>query len=358
MEPATATRALDRWRSLRDLLGLLLGPLPGLPRVELLSDHAADPGLFGPGSVTWRVGREPLLLLGGGRALLMQVAHPLVAQAVVDHSDYATDPFGRLARTVQWLVAVTFGTNGEARAATAEVMRVHAGVRGQLDAANATPGLAAGTPYSALHPDLGTWVHATIVQSMLVTHDALVGPLAVSDRDAMVSEWHAVAGLLGVPRRLLWSTAAELDHYIDDVSAELTASVPASREAAAVVLHPPLPSVALRPPFALVGFLSVGLLPGALREAFGTPWGARRQGAHDTMCSAMRAAESRAPRALRVSPLHDAALARSAGRGLPRNAAAMRRTRRWAARLDALGGARPDQPAVGAGPPSSAGRSS
>jgi uncharacterized protein (DUF2236 family) len=344
--PTTPPATVDQWRSLRELLGLLLGPLPGLPDVELLADSSPDGGLFGPGSVTWRVGREPLLLLGGGRALLMQVAHPLVAQAVVDHSDYATDPFGRLARTVRWLVAVTFGTNAEARESTAEVIAVHRHVRGRLAAANATPALAAATPYSAEDAELGRWVHATIVQSMLVTCDALVAPLARDDRDAMVREWDAVAGLLGVPTALLWRDAAELDAYVDSVGAGLSAAVPASRTAAQVVLHPPLPSPALRPAFASVGFLSVGLLPAGLRSAFAVPWTHRQARVHAATCAALRAVQRRLPRALRVSPLYDAALSRAAGRGLPRSSAEMRHARRWATRMDSLAPANQE----GAGP--------
>src|SRR4051794_13960545 len=89
--------------ALRELFGLLLGPLPGLPAPPLLRDRDPEAGLFGPGSVTWRLVREPLLLIGGGRALLMQLAHPLVAQGVVEHSDFERRPFDRLLHTVRWV---------------------------------------------------------------------------------------------------------------------------------------------------------------------------------------------------------------------------------------------------------------
>ena len=56
-------------------------------------------GLFGPGSVSWRVDREVIVLAGGSCALLMQAAHPMVAAGVAEHSTYASDPFGRLLRT-------------------------------------------------------------------------------------------------------------------------------------------------------------------------------------------------------------------------------------------------------------------
>jgi uncharacterized protein (DUF2236 family) len=330
-----------QWGSLRELMGMLLGPLPGLPDVRLLEDEHPDPGVFGPGSVTWRVGREPLLLLGGGRALLMQVSNPLVAQAVVDHSDYATDPFGRLARTVRWLVAVTFGTNREAREATAQLSAVHRRVKGALDPANATTELPAGTQYTAQQPELARWVHATVVQSMLATRDALVGPMPAADRDAMVREWDRVAALLEVPAGLLWPSAAALDAYVDarvgEMAAAGPAAVPASRAAAEVVLHPPLPSPILRPGFASVAFLTAGLLPAPLRTAYGVRWTTWHVRAHRAVCSSVRAAQDRLPRALRVSPLHDVALGRALGKGLARTSADVRAVRQLAAAVDREG---------------------
>src|SRR3979411_1403988 len=113
-----------------------------LPRPAPLRDPTPDPGLFGPESVTWRVMREPLLILGGGRALLMQAAHPLVAQGAIDHSTYRRDPLGRLQRTITWVTAVTFGTTAEAREASRLVNRLHQRVGGDLPRGHATARLA------------------------------------------------------------------------------------------------------------------------------------------------------------------------------------------------------------------------
>lgn len=293
---------------------MLLGSWPGVPSKPLLVDDSPDPGFFGPDSVTWRVAREPLLLLGGGRALLMQVAHPLVAQAVVDHSQYATDPFGRLVGTVRWLVAVTFGTVAEAHSATAAVSAGHRRVRGRLDRSNATGDIAAGTEYAADDLQLGRWVHATIVQSMLVTHQALVGGLGVAERDAMVHEWRSVAGLFGVSGE--WDDAAALDRYVAEQTAALPPPPPASHAAAEVVLRPPLPSAILRPAFSGVAFLTAGLLDDALRRGFGIRWTALHLRAHAGACASLRRVHPLLPRPLRISPLHDAAVARVEGRGL------------------------------------------
>ena len=65
--------------------------------------------LFGPGSMMWTVNRESVLLLGGRAALLMQLAHPLVAAGVADHSDFRSDSLRRLRRTLDSMLSIIFG---------------------------------------------------------------------------------------------------------------------------------------------------------------------------------------------------------------------------------------------------------
>src|SRR5579884_503808 len=99
------------------------------------SDTLPDPelaGYYGPGSVTWRMASELVMLLGGGRAILMQLAHPLVAAGVGQHSAYASDPWGRMRRTLDYGIKLTFGTRAEARAAARAINRMHLGVTGRL----------------------------------------------------------------------------------------------------------------------------------------------------------------------------------------------------------------------------------
>ena len=143
--PGLVTRVLSR--------PLRLTPLATTPP----HDRSQDPG-FGPELVTWRVMREPLLILGAGRALLMQAAHPLVAQGAIDHSAFATDPFGRFERTVEWVTVVCFGTTAEAREISQHVLRVHRRIAGVLPEENATPSVRPGRAYSAANPAL-CWVH-------------------------------------------------------------------------------------------------------------------------------------------------------------------------------------------------------
>src|SRR4030081_1974480 len=98
------------------------------------------PGLFGEDSITRRVNRENILLLGGGRALLMQLAHPKVAAGVDEHSDFRSHSIRRVRRTIRRTMAIGFGDRETALGAARAVNQVHANVRGQ--------------DYRALDPDL------------------------------------------------------------------------------------------------------------------------------------------------------------------------------------------------------------
>src|SRR6266436_6912661 len=126
-------------------------------------------GLYAEDSITRRVSRENILLLGGGRALLMQLAHPKVAAGVDDHSDFRAHPIRRLRRTVLVTMAIVFGERETALAAARAVNQSHARVRGH--------------DYRALAPNLLLWVHATLVESALVTYQAFVGRLTSRARE-------------------------------------------------------------------------------------------------------------------------------------------------------------------------------
>lgn len=289
-----------------------------------IADTAADPGLFGPGSVTWRVMAEPVLMLGAGRALLMQAAHPLVAEGAIDHSTYRTDPYGRFERTVEWVTVVCFGTTAEARRACRQVNRLHGAVEGRIRRAHATGTVGSGSAYSGRDPQLLRWVLATFVDTMLVAHDAFVGTLAEPDRDRFVREWHAVAALMGVPATELWESRAELSDYVAfQLDPRAGAAVPGagSRLVAETVLKPPVTSAAMRPAWAVVTFTTVGLLPASTRRAYGISWTPAHAAAHRAISLWLRGSRVALPRRLKVSPVYDLALARAEGR-LPSTAVA------------------------------------
>ncbi len=154
---------------------------------ELAND--SDPGLFGPSSVAWRIHRDPSMLIGGLRSLLLQTMHPLAMAGIAQHSDYKSDPWGRLNRTSRFVGATTYGSTASAEESIAIVRRVHERVVGTAPD---------GRAYSANDPHLLLWVHVAEIDSFLSAFDRYgIGKLRDADRDRYVAEMAEVACRLG-----------------------------------------------------------------------------------------------------------------------------------------------------------------
>src|SRR6267142_1934243 len=150
---------------------------------------------------TWKLHREVVLLAGWGRGILLQLAHPMVAQGVADHSGFAEDSWGRvgrLRRTLAAMLALTFGTPEESAGAAAAINRIHDRVHGQL-AEGAGP-FASSARYSAHDPALLAWVHATLVDTFLITYERFVAPLTPAERDRYCREAGTARPLVALAR--------------------------------------------------------------------------------------------------------------------------------------------------------------
>jgi len=245
--------------------------------------------LYPEGSITRRVNRENVLLLGGGRALLMQLAHPKVAAGVDEHSDFRTRPIRRLRRTIRMTMAIVFGDRDTALAAARAVNHAHGKVRGR--------------DYRALDPDLLMWVHATLVDSALVTYETFVKPLAAGEREDFYQESKVLGELLGIPRDRFAATLADFGSYIEGVVSKGEVRVgPRAAELAGLVLRPKLRLV---PGPAMIPFevVTAGLLPPALREQYGLAWGDAQRRVFRLMAIALPRLVAVTPPVLRVWPL-------------------------------------------------------
>lgn len=225
-----------------------------------------DLGILARDSVARRLNRESFLLLGGTAALLLQVAHPLVAAGVDQHSDFRRDPFGRLLRTLNTTLAVVFGTTAEARAALRRIDRRPVGVRGTAAGARA---------YGAHDPGLVVWVQVTLVMTSLRLYELVMGRLGDAEREAYWLEARSFASELGATEDALPRTFADLVRYEREM---LTRDVVPDATAKAVardVLHPFawLPSWLTWP----IDAFTTGLLPPSLQRAFGLPWRTRER---------------------------------------------------------------------------------
>lgn len=166
----------------------------------------AQAGFFGPRSMVWRISREPVLLLFGMRALLLQIAHPVVAQGVADHSNYRHNPLGRGIRTFQAVHAMVFGSRDTALEAALMVHKVHSRVHGRL-ADPLPPGF--DREYSAGDPQALLWVAATLLDSSILAYERCIEPLSEADKERFYQEGKRFGQLFGVPLQLYPATWAD-----------------------------------------------------------------------------------------------------------------------------------------------------
>jgi uncharacterized protein (DUF2236 family) len=246
----------------------LPGPGPG---------KAGDPGLFPPGAVARHVNAQTAILLGGGRALLLQLAHPMVAAGVADHSDFDRDAFARLANTLDLTLTVSFGDEHQRRAAAARVADTHRHVSGTR----------ADRPYRALDADLLLWVHATLVDSALVTFERFVASTGPAARARYHEEMKRQAVFFGVPEGRMPGSFEDFRRYVDEMVASLEVTGDA-RDLSRGVLHPPSP-LPLRPLVGLSRFVTVGLLPERIRTGYGLEWDMRHERILDALAAGIRA---------------------------------------------------------------------
>lgn len=204
--------------SLGNLLSQTLGEPPplsyGQPDFE-----STDVGLYGPGSMTWRVHSHPVAAIAGVRALMMQALHPVAMRGVAAHSAYKTDPWGRLARTAEFVSVATFATTEEATRAGLKVQEVHK--RLGVDA-----------------HDLLRWVHIAFVNSLLEVF-LLVEELSDSEKDTYVYEQRKFATLVGLNEDEVPHTYAAMNTYLETMKPMLYASSEA-RDAVRFIVAPPM----------------------------------------------------------------------------------------------------------------------
>ncbi|HTC85271.1 MAG TPA: oxygenase MpaB family protein [Candidatus Acidoferrum sp.] len=246
----------------------------------------SERAFFPADAVVRRVDSEAILLLGGGRALLMQLAHPSVAAGVAQHSDFGADPFSRLRRTLEATYTVVFGTERQARLVGAQLHAVHDRVTG--------PG------YFANDPELLMWVHATLVDTALRVHERFLGRLDPGEAERYYQESKIIGEVFGVAIDVQPDTLAHFRSYVRSTVAGLEVSDTA-RQLGRSILHPRLP-VVTEPAMILVRQLTTGLLPAPLRHQYGLSWDRPRQATLDVAAATARQVLPRVPSVLRRVP--------------------------------------------------------
>ena len=235
-----------------------------------------------------RVVRESSLLVGAGRAILLQVAHPKVAQGVAEHSRFAENPLKRLRGTLDYFYGIVLGTTEESERVADTVNRIHAHVKG--------------AGYSATDPELQLWVAATLYKNALHVYESTVGPMSAAMREEFCRECALFGTLLGCPEDMWPSSVAEFEEYWDRTLADLVVSDDAKRICRDLLYNRALPFY-LRPLQPVNRFITTGLLPQHLRDEFGLVWDPRRERMFRFGARAARVAYPRVPRRVRYLPV-------------------------------------------------------
>jgi uncharacterized protein (DUF2236 family) len=236
---------------------------------------------------------EGILILAGGRSILLQLAYPAIGHGVAAHSDFQRQPIKRLKATLTYVYAVTSGTPEQAAEAVRRVNLAHIPVHGQAGADS--PG------YNAFTPELQLWVAATLYDSATRLHAHVFGSLSAKEDEAIYRQYAVLGTALQVPAEL-WPVNREAfaTYWQEQVAALSTDS--ATRDVARQLLYPRTGPLWLRLAMPVGRLATTGLLPVSVRALFDLPWTPRDQRKFDLLLRFLSAVYPRLPRLVRHWP--------------------------------------------------------
>ena len=230
-----------------------------------------------------RYASDGVLIAGGARAILLQVADPAVAVGVARHSDFAHRPVERLRNTLTFAYAVVLGTTDDAARVAAFVNRAHVPVDRAEDA------------------DLQLWVAATLYDTATRVHDRVFGPCSDDLADELYVAYAALGTSLQMPASLWPADRAAFAAYWDARIGTLDVSADA-KEIAHDLFAPVTAPGWLRAGLPLGRILTIDLLPAPVRSAYGFEWTTRDQRRADRAWGIIRALARVVPHRLRSTP--------------------------------------------------------
>jgi len=264
-------------------------------------------GLYGPHTLSWKIGRESIVFLGGGRAALLQLSHPFVAHAIEQHSRTKIDLVGRFQRTFSNVYSMIFGDLDHAFRSARRVHAFHATVHGVIT--EDVGAFRKGTPYHANDENALLWVHATLVDTALLIFDRCVRRLSEDEKDQYWRESFRFARLFGIPKRVLPPRYPDFRAYFDGMldSNVIVAGRPAC-EMAGFLLRPPTQLHV--PAMRAYRLITASLLPKRLRDDLGLAINENEERIARALIRASGAAYRILPRRLRYVPAYVEAMTR------------------------------------------------
>lgn len=253
----------------------------------MTTDRAASGPPIVRGTAAWKYFGDFRAMLLAGQVLVLQVAHPVVAAGVAEHSDYREDPWTRLGRTAGSLSIYVYGDADAARFEADRLRDLHSNFSGRL---------ADGTRYSALDARAYAWVHATLVKHPVDAQRFFAGGMSRAELDEYYAQMRDVGRMLGIPDKHLPPDWDAFERYYDDMVAGFSSNetIRTLFETIAEVKNPlrVLPERVWSPLRAgqarLQMFLIAATLPAGLRDRLGLEWTDRRQRRFERLCTALR----------------------------------------------------------------------
>jgi uncharacterized protein (DUF2236 family) len=284
--------------------------------IDRVRAEVQDPvaGIYGPGSQSWEIGKESVLFVGGGKAALLQLAHPYVAHTVEQHSQTRTDPLGRFQRTFDNVFAMVFGELDDAIKSARRVHNVHTRIFGEIS--EDVGAFRQGHRYEANDEHALLWVHATLIDTAVQVYELFMRPLSYTEKDAYWQESKRFARLFGIPDSVLpgdWAAFARYNQRM--LGSDLIRVGRPALELRGFLFATPRP--ALVPLFAWLETMTAGLLPERLRREFELEWGFGQAAVFNASVAALRRVYPRLPPRLRYSPAYVGARRRLAGKSGP-----------------------------------------
>jgi len=269
LTPATPFRAIkNHFRE--TLLIMLSGDPAGDPEWVRAMSVGDDDGYFGKDSVVWHVNGGNPVMVAGVVALLMQTLHPGAMAGVHEHSRFRTDPLGRLAGTVRWVVTTTFASTDVVGKELDRVAKMHSRVTGRYRPEGHTDHI----DYKASDQDLTSWVHIVFTDAFLRAHRTWGERLETIDgesgEDRYVRQWATAGRLMGMdsPPTSVAELQAQLRAFDGVIRVDDRV-----KEAVQFILRPPLPRT-VAPGYRILAAGAVAILDPHYRALLGVkrPW--------------------------------------------------------------------------------------
>ncbi len=228
-----------------------------------------DDGLFGPGSVTWRVFSAPSGSIGTSTAVLAQMLHPRVVRLIIQASTFERNPELRSRLTAEYGITTTYGDTEHAENAGATLRKLHSRMKA-VD-------IETGETYDANEEDLLRWVHCTIPWALLRACDRWGPELTAAEKDQFVLEQREAARLVGLDPESVPGNVAELEAYIQSMIPRLAYTTEAGR-IRAIMVPRGFPRKGSDVIARLMSLASIDLLTPEMRELYGYWWSPLQRG--------------------------------------------------------------------------------